>query len=133
MGYFCIALFLFVLLLAVIAIINGHSEYKVFSKAKKDYDDALARLQSEPTIPQLRQDALRLGRAYSQLTRNKKGITVFDELAVKNDIDAACAGAVSMQSRSIEGRLQRLKQLLDSGHLSPDEYRRRRQNLIDEV
>jgi hypothetical protein len=88
----------------------------------------LQRLKAEPNNPERRQEALRLGRAYSNLTRNKKGVTVYDEVALKNDIDAACAGAARVQNPSIEERLAKLKQLLTAGHISDDEYHRRREH-----
>lgn len=97
------------------------------------YQASLAQLKSEPNNAELRQQALQLGRAYSNLTRNKEGVTLFDEVALKNDIDAACAGAVSVQGRSVEERLAKLQQLLSSGHINKEEYARRRQSILDEV
>ena len=55
------------------------------------------------------------------------------KVALKNDIDAACAGAVSVQSRGIEDRLAKLKKLATAGHISDDEYQRRRTAILDEV
>ena len=38
---------------------------------------------------------LSLGRAYSNPTRDKKGVSLFDEVALSNDIGAACAAAAA--------------------------------------
>jgi Short C-terminal domain len=101
--------------------------------AQRAYKESLAKLKSDPNNPALRQRVLRLGRAYSMLTRDDKNVTIYDEAALKNDIDAACAGAVSVQNRSIEERLAKLQRLLQDGHISEEEYSRRRQRILDEV
>lgn len=66
--------------------------------AKRAYELALNELRSNPNSPDIRQTTLRLGREYSALTREHKNVTIFDEIALKNDIDAACAGAVNLSS-----------------------------------
>ena len=52
-----------------------------------------------PTDPDLKQQALADGRAYSDLTRSQRGVTVYDELAVANDISAPCAAASAAPPR----------------------------------
>src|SRR5713101_238931 len=66
---------------------------KALDKAKHDYQDSLSKLKAVPANADLRQKTLHLGRIYSNLTRKKKGVTLFDEVALMNDINAACAGA----------------------------------------
>jgi hypothetical protein len=97
-------------------------------------------LKSDPVNAELRQYALHLGRTYSNLTRNKKGVTVFDEVALMNDINAVCAGATSIakshgdrEAISIEDRLTRLSELKSKGLISEQEYDSRRQGILDEV
>jgi hypothetical protein len=69
-------------------------EAKARDRARIAYQDALARLKRDPANPDLREETLYLGRAYSNLTRSRKGVTLFDEVALSNDINAACAGAL---------------------------------------
>lgn len=132
MGYLWLGVFVLVLAI-VVGVIMALDQQKKLAAALRAYQESLERLKADPNKPELRQKALQLGRVYSNLTREKKGVTVYDEVALKNDIDAACAGAVSVQNRSIEERLARLHQLHAGGHISDDEYRRRRQSILDEV
>ena len=64
--------------------------------ARHAYQSSLEQLREHPTDPELRQKTLDLGRYYSGLTREENSVTIFDEIALKNDIDAACAGAVNL-------------------------------------
>ena len=113
---------------------RGFNEWvKQRRAALQEYQTSLERLKSAPNNPTLRQECLRLGRHYSNLTRDRKGLTIYDEVAIKNDIDAACAGAVSVQDRPAAERLADLQQLLYLGHISEDEFRFRRQSILKEV
>jgi hypothetical protein len=75
-------------------------------EAELRYRESLRLLRQQPTDPDVREEVLRLGRVYSNLARDSKGRTLFDEVAIRNDIDAACAGAVrdegSRQRRPVE-------------------------------
>ncbi len=106
---------------------------KEIADAYKEYQNSLERLRNDPNNAELRQQVLSLGRVYSNLTRNSEGVTVYDELALKNDIDAACAGAVSVQNKSIEDRLKTLQQLLSNGHITQEEYQQRKEKILDDV
>jgi len=111
--------------------------------AFNNYRSALELLKQSPNDPECREKTLHLGRYYSNLTRNNRGVTVYDEVALANDISAACAGAGQIPSsaidtpttanQSIEQRLGRLKALLESGAIDESEYRERRSRLLDEV
>jgi hypothetical protein len=101
----CSAIFVIVV---VAVIVSANAQQKQVTAAFKAYQESLERLRAEPNSSGLRQRVLELGRVYSNLTRDRKGVTVYDEVALKNDIDAACAGAVSIQNRSIEDRLAKL-------------------------
>lgn len=130
MGYLCVGVIILALIGGFFGAINQQKQMRAALQA---YQACLARLKAEPNNPELRQQTLQLGRVYSNLTRDKKGVTVYDEVALKNDIDAACAGAVSVQARSVEERLTGLKQLYAAGHVTDDEYQRRRQSILDDV
>jgi len=99
--------------------------------AKQSYEDSLRRLKENPTDPDLRQRALANGRVYSNLTRSGVGVTVYDELALSNDISAACAAA-SVATSDVashdlpEARLARLAALRGKGLLSDEEYQSQR-------
>jgi hypothetical protein len=107
--------------------------------AKNAYFAALRSLKANPTNPDLRERTLELGRKYSNLTRNKSGVTVYDEVALSNDINAACAGAATLfgktsaSSETIESRLQKLADLKSKGLIDEQEYSSRRTKILDEV
>jgi hypothetical protein len=68
-------------------------------------------------------------------------VTLFDEVALMNDINAACGGAPThpMADRStpieqsIEARLAKLADLRSKGLINEDEYISRRKRILDEV
>jgi hypothetical protein len=112
-------------------------------EAHNNYQEMLRFLKEKPTDPDLRQRTLEWGRHYSNLTRQNQGVTVFDELALSNDINAACAGASriastmssssSVDSAAVEDRLSKLKNLLDRAAITEQEYRDRRKGILDEL
>jgi hypothetical protein len=109
------------------------------AQAKDAYQNSLVELKANPTSADLRQKTLERGRAYSNLTRNKGGVTIFDEVALMNDIEAACAGAAISENRAgaqkqtIEGRLEKLADLKVKGLIDEQEYAARKQKILDEV
>src|SRR5687768_16428057 len=114
MEYHCIGVFF---LMVIGWFVGLHEQGKQLEKAQQAYRASLENLKSDPTNAELRQTTLSLGRAYSNFSRNRDGVTVYDEVALKNDIDAACAGAVIVQTRSVEERLEKLRQLFAAGHI----------------
>lgn len=70
MGFFLVILVIVVIGLAVA---QGVSQAKAVENSRKAYHTSLAALAAQPGIARLRQDTLALGRAYSNLTRDKKG------------------------------------------------------------
>ncbi len=64
-------------------------------KAKAAYQRSLGALATAPTNAALKKQTLTLGRTYSNLTRDRKGVALFDEVALMNDINAACAAAAA--------------------------------------
>ena len=132
--------FLVLMVLVGIAIANAaKAAQRAKGKALGAYQESLTQLKEDPSNPNLRQETLRLGREYSHLTRDKKGVTVFDEVALSNDITAACAGAavsrpaVAPAAGSVEERLQKLSSLKAQGLVSEAEYEESRRRILAEV
>lgn len=141
-GIFCCGGFIIILVLIIVASISSaNQQAKVLAEAKAAYQESLSKLKSNSMNADLRQRTLALGRSYSNLTRNKKGVTVFDEIALMNDINAACANAptasrvndVAQKKPSIEERLSKLSELKIQGLLDEEEYKSRRKKILDEV
>lgn len=116
---------------------GGISLSNQVQKAKENYEKSLAKLKENPTDADLKQATLELGRIYSNLTRDSKGVTTVDEIALMNDINAACAAASSINplstSQSIEDRLNNLSNLLEKGVISQLEYDSRRKEILDSI
>jgi hypothetical protein len=113
---------------------------KRLQNAYASYRQSLELLKQQPNDPELRQRALEWGRYYSNLTRDNRGVTVYDEVALANDINAACAGgghaagdSTATATRPIEERLDQLKALFEKGAIGEREYSDRRAKLLDEV
>ena len=131
----------FLVTFVVIAVVVAMSAEKAKRQAKEAYEASLQKLKSDPSNSDLRQRTLALGRAYSSLMRDKKGQTVFDEVALMNDINAACAGALQItQARapssaadgeSIESRLRKLQALRETGLIDDDDFARRKREIMD--
>ncbi len=130
---------------AVIALLIAAAKNKAAAAAKAAYESGLERLKRDPGNADLRQEILKLGRAYSNATRNNKGVTLFDEVALLNDVNAACgslgghpaappaAKPSAASSPSIEDRLKNLQSLKRRGLISEAEYESKRSKLLDEV
>jgi len=114
------------------------------AEAKWRYEQALKDLKADPTDPDVKQRALLLGRAYSEMTRAGGAVTIFDELALANDINAASARAGASQvskvspdvpasQATIKERLDQLAELKDQGVISDDEYDYKRSQILDEI
>jgi hypothetical protein len=58
-------------------VVSGAKAGKEKDAARKRYRDALNRLKENPTNADLKRQTLALGRAYSNLTRDKKGNALF--------------------------------------------------------
>lgn len=115
---------------------------KALAEAHAAYQGSLVQLKQQPTNADLKQRTLELGRAYSNLTRSQKGVTIYDEMALGNDISAATAGAsvaaapiaaAAPPSASIEDRLKRLDELRTKGVINDQEYDARRQKILEDL
>ena len=132
---------LVILAVVVIAVVAAILNARAREKARVAYQDALHRLKRDPANASLRQETLALGREYSGLIRNRRGVALFDEVALSNDISAACAAAARpseprMQiapQRSVEVRLADLTALKAKGLIDESEYSARRREILKEV
>ena len=88
--------------------VSSNKKLRELREAKASYQASLAKLKSNPTNPDLKQRT-QLGRIYSNLTRRKRGVTIFDEVALMNDINAACAGATLIAASFGEAKKCRLE------------------------
>lgn len=135
----------FVLPILVIAIVlfaraaERRAAEKRLMEAGDRYRAALAKLKKEPTSATLKESALALGREYASYAR-KSSVTVFDELALGNDLSAATAGAFAAAvtaapapTSSVEERLRQLEGLRQKGLITDAEYATRRTALINSV
>ncbi len=122
-----------IVIVVIGGIVFGISEAEKLAKEKEAYEESLEELKHDPTNANLRQETLRLGRVYSNSTRNNKGVTIFDEVALMNDINAACAGAsvVAAQSQiNPAEQIQSLLNLMNSGVITQQEFQRAKANII---
>jgi hypothetical protein len=109
--------------------------------ARAAYGLSLQKLKADPTNADLREQTLKLGRRYSDLTRNRKGVTIFDEVALMNDLNAASGGLVAPRIpisesggiQSVENRLAQLLALKTKGFFNEEEYRNRKQQILGEL
>ncbi|SDT17446.1 hypothetical protein SAMN05216598_4272 [Pseudomonas asplenii] len=135
---------IWVILIAVVIIVVwwANAQEKAKKKAREAYQSSLASLKADPRNADLRQQTLALGRIYSNLMRDKKGQTVFDEIALMNDINAACAGAsertldahvILPPVNDIEARLQKLLSLKERNLIDEDEYSSRRREILESI
>ena len=137
----CVGIFVVIFLIVGAGIVVVAYQHNVSREAaKKAYHKSLSRLRNNPNNASQRQETLELGRVYSNLTRNNQGITVFDEVALKNDIDAACAGAVTtarsaqqLDGKSVPERLASLDELRKSSMITDAEYNERRKRILDSI
>jgi hypothetical protein len=109
-------------------------------QAEASYKEALAQLKASPTSADLRERALDFGRKYAARTRAAAGhghVTIFDEVALTNDLQAACAAAAAVNPRGneddLERRLCRLAELRDKKLISEQEFSERRQQILGEL
>jgi Short C-terminal domain len=137
MGWFIV---LVLVASVVVGVINANKLKKEKEAARLRYLESLNQLKKSPTNADLKQQTLALGRAYSSLTRDKKGNTLFDEVALMNDINAACAAASLTQSHknhvpdtNVEERLKKLKTLHSEGLISDEDFAQRKQEILNSI
>ena len=138
-GLICIAVLGVTSFFVIIIIIGfARDKQKALDVAHAAYQESLAQLKASPTDPNLRQLALDAGRTYASLSRENNKVAIFDEVALKNDLDATTAGAVSITASvppatSVADRLRQLDDLRNQGLVTDEEYQTRRAKILDEV
>ena len=131
------AIFLFFLLLVFLGFFrimkknNAHDLYMV----------SLEALKIDPANTNLRHKTLELGRVYSNLTRNNKGVATVDEVALMNDINAACAGThQNIQNKnsthiqtSVADRLTSLLNLKEKDLINEEDFVQRKKEIMESI
>jgi hypothetical protein len=127
--------FIFLVIVVIVALLAGNAEGKKLLQAKQAYLSSLENLKKEPRNADLRQKTLELGRTYSNLTRDSKGVTMYDEMALMNDIGAACAAATATEVPSIstQDRINTLISLREQGIIDEDEFKERKKAILDSI
>jgi hypothetical protein len=90
-----------------------------------EYHEALERLRRDPTNPDLRQQALEKGRRCKELLKYLP--QRYTEAALRNDIEAACAGATAARGQSAEStadEIEKLGKLFLRGVITAEEFER---------
>ena len=71
------------------------------------------------------------------MSRNSKGAALFEEVALSEDLSAACAGAVASGIPNLRNdpseRLKNLKATLDADMISREEYTQRKAEILGEI
>lgn len=131
--------FLFIVVAIIVAAAaSADAAQKRKDQARVAYQSSLEELKRSPANADLRQRTLELGRFYSNLMRDQKGNTLFDEVALMNDINAACAATLQVvtaqpPSGDLEERLRTLKGLKDKGLIDDAEYAKRKAELLAQI
>jgi hypothetical protein len=128
-------LLLIIVIVIGIGFVIGVAKSNQREEARKRYIESLNILKKNPTNADVKQKTLALGRAYSNLTRDNKGRTTFDEVALMNDINAACAAATAIErarpevtpSGTIEERLAKLSSFHEA------DFSRRKKEILDTI
>ena len=117
-----------------------HLQDDPIARKRNAYSTALNELRNDPTNPNLHEKALMAGRIYSAATREGKGVTLFDETALANDIRAVTANASQTTTinntssvLTLDERINALKKMKESGLLSDEEFEQKRKNILDSI
>jgi len=138
---FCAIVFIIVFIVVALAISSSNQKHEETTRLKAAYDVCLQKLRESPTNALFHEQALDAGRLYANATRDKKGVTLFDETALANDIRAVTANAshgVSNQpmtvstpvTSSLDERIAALNKLKASGLMSDEEFEQKRKEII---
>ncbi len=133
--------FIVAIVIIVSSVMNAEYRKQQLEAAKMDYARSLTRLKETPVDPQLCEQTLAKGRVYSKLTREDKAVTVYDEVAILNDINAACAAVATIVAPEspkpsatwIEERLVKLSSLKEQGLITADEYESHREAVLSDI
>ena len=128
-----VSVFVLLVLLVIAAAV-----YQYFAKdqALADYNASLEALRRNPLDLSLQANTLEKGRRYSRLTRTSQGVPMFDESAIRNDIDLAIAKrptSPQVASNNPANRLATLDNLFRDRLISEVEYNEQRARILAEL
>jgi hypothetical protein len=123
---------------------------EIIADAGKKYQASLNDLRQNPSDSRYREAALVTGREFARLAREGGQETLFDEVALMNDINAIAGGSVAISAQpaihtpvvrpskieshgSHEDRLRTLNELKTKGLITDAEYQERRSKILDEI
>jgi hypothetical protein len=134
----CFPGLLIVIGLIILVLYNLGQKQKRVDAARKAYQSSLAQLKQEPSNTDLRQNTLELGRRYAQTARESGRQTVFDEMAMMNDLNAVTgvasqAAGTKAEQGDVIARLKTLEDLKTRGLISDTEYAQRRATILDNI
>jgi len=132
---------LLLILFVILALFSVAGALRAFAAedTKRAYLAALERLTRDPHNPALREDVLTLGRKHARAARAYRVPSLFDEVALANHLDAACARAGSVPAPQptgggpVEEQLAALDRFRARQLITEEEYKGRRGKLLDEV
>jgi len=122
----------------VFGILIAMANAKALGAARVAYETALEKLSAAPHDNDLRVAALSAGRNYATIARKQagaKGVAVFDEIALQNDLTARLGSGVaaSTPAPAAEDRvdkLSKLAELRDKGVLTAEEFESEKRKLL---
>lgn len=125
-------------LLVLFIIISGwHAVWslKQVRVVRENYEKALNELKNDPLNTSLKQNALDIGREYSQLNKRLKTKENVNEITLMNDIDAVSISHSMVNTeldfkKMIEDRLILLFSLLEKGLITQEEYQERKKKVL---
>ena len=68
---------------------------------QREYEDSLRRLEEDPNSVELRTAVVNAGRAYSEACRENGKVSMFDEVAMSNDLSARTGDAANSGDRNV--------------------------------
>jgi hypothetical protein len=144
----CLVVFFFVAVTGVwiLVALNKRAE---LAQLYDTYQNSLTNLRNRPTDPEVHERTLRAGREYASATRNKTGVTTFDETALANDIRAVTANAsqssnhnpkhtpaavqVKSKTETIDERIAALQKFRAADMLTDEEFEKKRKDILDSI
>lgn len=145
MAAFCIIVILIAVVVVFIAMNESDRKQEEIKRLHAVYQQNLDLLRQSPTSSEYHENALESGRAYANATRDKKGVTLFDETALANDIRAVTANASkigqsaseepapSTLTHTLDERIAALQKLRAAGLISDEEFDQKRKAIIDSI
>lgn len=132
-------------LLVLYLYVSDQSKKEKEKKIRIAYDNYAENykvLKNSPTDADQRQRTLIAGREYARLLREDKKETVFDEIALMNDLNAIAGSQVDTETKpkvetkeekSIEERLRILDDLREKSLVSEEEYQKRKDDILSQI